>query len=182
LEKAVRSQRTRVKKLEQELTERSSREDGRPTLKGFKAAVWEIGQRLTDEKKELAKLVERRAGLKKRVPLKEALDHQPMRLEFERKTFSDTLKMMAYRAESGLAAIIAPHYQRSHHEARKLICEALKASGDVEVTDREIQIRLEPLSSPHRTKVLRQLCATLSEHHAEYPGTGLALRYSVRGE
>ena len=105
-----------------------------------------------------------------------------MRLEFERKTFTDTLKMMAYRAESGLVAAIAPHYRRSHQEARKLVCEALRASGDMEVTEKEVQVRLEPLSSPHRTAALSRLCATLSEQNAKYPGTDIVLRYAVRGE
>ena len=182
IEKQVRRQRMRVKKLEQELAARSSKEEGRPTLEGFKAAVWEVGQRLSKQKKELAKLTERRSAIPTRVTLREALDHEPTRLEFERKTFTDVLKMMAYRAESGLAAAVAPHYRRAHHEARKLVCEALRASGDIEVTEKEMRIKLEPLSSPHRTAALSRLCATMSEQSATYPGTGLVLRYSVRGE
>jgi hypothetical protein len=182
IEKAVRGQRAQVKKLEQELAQRSAKEEGRPTLQGFKAAMWEVGQRLSAANAGLAKLVQRRSAIPKRVPLRKALDHRPLRLEFERKTFTDTLKMMAYRAESGLVSAIAPHYRRSHHEARKLVGEALKASGDLVVTEKEIRIYLEPLSSPHRTAALSRLCATLSEQNAKYPGTGLALRYAVRGE
>ena len=182
IEKAVRRQRTRVRKLEHELTERSSEEEGRPTLQGFKGAVFEFGAPLAEAKRELENLVERRSAIPKRVPLREALDHEPTRLEFERKTFTDALKMMAYRAESALVAAIAPNYKRAHQEARKLVGEALNASGDMEVTDREIRLRLEPLSSPHRTAALSGLCKAMSAQNAIYPGTGLRMRYSVRGE
>ena len=181
-EKAVRHQRTRVRKLEHELAERSSKDEGRPTLKGFKAAVWEVGKRLAAEKAALAKLKERRSAIPARVPLHEAMDHEPTRLEFERKTVTDALKMMAYRVESALSAAIAPHYKRADQEARKLVGEALRASGDMEVTDKEIRLAFEPLSSPHRTAALVGLCKAMSKQNATYPGTGLRLRYSVRGE
>ena len=108
--------------------------------------------------------------------------NEPTRLEFERKTFSDALKMMAYRAESALTAAIAPHYKRAHQEARKLVGEVLRASGDMEVTDKEISLSFEPLSSPHRTAALRELCTVMTKQHATYPGTRLKLRYSVRAE
>jgi prepilin-type processing-associated H-X9-DG protein len=181
IEKQVRRQRTRVRKLERELAAKSAKPEGRPTLEGFKAAVWEIGESLAAEQRALEKLVERRTAIPKRVTLREALEHAPMRLEFERKTFTDTLKMMAYRAESGLAAAIAPHYRRADQEARRLIREAMKASGDLHVSSTEMHISLEPLSSPHRTAALNELCKNLSEQNAKYPGTDLVLRYSVRG-
>jgi hypothetical protein len=96
--------------------------------------------------------------------------------------FTDTLKMMAYRAESAMVAAVAPHYRRSADEARKLVCEMLRASGDIDVGPKEIRIALEPLSSPHRTAALGRLCAILNAQNAHYPGTDLILRYGVRGE
>jgi hypothetical protein len=89
-----------------------------------------------------------------------------MRLVFERKTLTDALKMMAYRAESALESAlvtaIAPHYRRSGDEARKLVCEMLRASGDIEVGAKEVRIELEPMSSPHRTAALSHVCTLLS--------------------
>ncbi|MEN8150827.1 MAG: hypothetical protein ABFS86_13475, partial [Planctomycetota bacterium] len=67
-------------------------------------------------------------------------------------------------------------------EARQLVGEALRASGDMEVTDKEIRLAFEPLSSAHRTAALSGLCKAMSEQNAIYPGTGLRMRYSVRGE
>jgi hypothetical protein len=182
IEKQIRRLRKRICDKELEITKRSAKEEGRPTLDGFKSAMWEHGQTLADAKKELAKLTDKRTGIPKHVPHRTALGHEPMRLEFERKMFTDTLKMMAYRAESAMVAAVAPHYRRSADEARKLVCEMLRASGDIDVGPKEIRIALEPLSSPHRTAALGRLCAILNAQNAHYPGTDLILRYGVRGE
>jgi prepilin-type processing-associated H-X9-DG protein len=180
IDKRVLRQRRKVKKIEQQLAARATGTWGVPMLVGIPTAVQELKKPLGQAREELRRLLERRAAIPKRVPLRQALEHQPMRLEFERKTFVDTLRMMAYRAESGLVAAVAPRFRRAHHEARKLICEALQASGDIVIEKGTMHVRLEPLSSPRRTAALRHLCAVLSEQRAHYPGTSLTLTYSVR--
>jgi DNA-binding CsgD family transcriptional regulator len=182
LDRQVRAQRRKVKGLEQKLGSgsREPEQGNRPTMRGFKASIYETGRELAKAEEELARLLELRGGVAKRVPLKEAVDDPPMRLEFERKVFTDAMKMMAYRAETALVNAVTPEYRRARHEARKLVQEALHASGDLEVKDRGVTVRLEPLSSPHRTRALRKLCTILSDKNAVYPGTKLRLRYELR--
>jgi hypothetical protein len=88
--------------------------------------------------------------------------------------------MMAYRAESGLLNLIAPDYRRTGQEGRQLIQEIMRASGGLEVYRMHMTISLEPLSSPHRTRVLEKLCLHLTEQRASYPGTQQRLQYEVR--
>ena len=182
-DRRVRAQRKKVKELERKLGAGSKdpEEGNRPTLMAFKASIAETAGDLLAAEQELARRIEQRKATSKRVPLREALDQPQSRLEFERKVFTDVLKMAAYRAESALVNAVTPEYRRAHHEARKLIQEALHASGDLEVNDQAVTVRLEPLSSHHRTAVLETLCATLSAKRANYPGTKLRLRYEVRG-
>ncbi len=182
LDRRVREQRQQVRALEQKLGKGSKEptEGNRPTLMAFKAAVVETAGETIAAEAELARRIEQRRAVPKRVPLGEALAEPPMRLEFERKIFTDVLKMAAYRAETGLVNAILPDYRRAPDEARKLVREVLHASGDLEVDDMYVTVRLEPLSSPHRTKVLEKLCAILSDKNATYPGTDLRLRYGVR--
>lgn len=52
--------------------------------------------------------------------------------------------------------------------------------GDLEVHDGIIDVRLDPLSAPRRTRALQALCEQLSEAQTVYPGTDLVLRYSVK--
>ena len=88
--------------------------------------------------------------------------------------------MVAYQAECDLRRLVAPHYRRAEDEGRALIRSALAAAGDIEVTDDELQVSLEPLSSPHRTKALAALCERLNETRARFPGSKLYLRFDVK--
>ena len=76
--------------------------------------------------------------------------------------------------------IMALEKKRSRIPARVLIRSALAAAGDIEVTDDELQVSLEPLSSPHRTKALAALCERLNETRARFPGSKLYLRFDVK--
>jgi hypothetical protein len=88
--------------------------------------------------------------------------------------------MAAYNAETALARALHGHYARAGDEAYALIREALTTSGDIRPGDRELLIRLDPLTAPRRTQALAALCDQLTAARACYPGTGLILRYEVK--
>ena len=79
--------------------------------------------------------------------------------------------MVAYQAESDLLGLIRTDYARSEDEGRTLIQSALNSSGDLEVTDNELRVTLNPLSSPHRSKVVRMLCEKLNAMNTIFPGS-----------
>ena len=89
--------------------------------------------------------------------------------------------MLAYQVESDLVRAIAPHYPRVDDEGRTLIATALQARGDLEVHDGELRVTLTPLSSPHRTRAVAELCRVLDATQTCFPGTDLRLRYGIRG-
>ncbi len=182
-DRRVREQRKKVRELERKLGAGSKEptEGNRPTLMAFKASMAETAGDMIRAEQELGRRVEIRKAIPKRKRLKEAVGEPQYRLEFERKIFTDVLKMAAYRAETALVNAVASKYSRARHEARKLIQSVLHASGDLVVDDETVTVRLEPQSSPHRTKILEGLCAVLSAKKAIYPGTNLRLRYEVRG-
>jgi len=72
-----------------------------------------------------------------------------------------------------------PHYPRAAVEGRTLIQSALASAADLEVSETELRVRVAPLSSPHRTRVLAALCGALNATAATFPGTKLLLRYEV---
>ncbi len=79
-----------------------------------------------------------------------------------------------------LARALDGHYARARDEACALIREALTTSGDIQPSNGELLIRLDPLTAPRRTKALAALCDQLSAAGACYPGTDLVLRYEVK--
>ena len=88
--------------------------------------------------------------------------------------------MVAYQAESDLVALLRPHYKRVDQEGRTLLHELFAATGDIRVSDKELNITLAPLSSPHRTLAAQALCETLDQPATIFPGSRLRIRFSVR--
>ena len=88
--------------------------------------------------------------------------------------------MIAYQTESDLLALLRPHYARADQEGRTLLHELFATAGDIRVCDRELQITLDPLSSPHRTHAAQALCQELDQTATVFPGSRLRMRFAVR--
>ena len=52
-------------------------------------------------------------------------------------------------------------------------------SGDLQVIDTTLHVRLDPASAPRRSKAIAALCVELTDTQTRYPGTNLTLAYSV---
>jgi hypothetical protein len=173
-----------IKELERQygLEALNNAEAKRRTMRGFKIAN-------TAMRRKIAMLQQRELDLKAlcnetppRVPLKDTVDNEDTvcRLKGENKHLTDLIKMVAYQAETDLLALIRPHYARADDEGRSLIQSALMSPGDLEVTDNQLRITLNPLSSPHRSNAIRKLCAELNSTNTIFPGTKLRLIYDVK--
>ena len=103
-----------------------------------------------------------------------------VKLATERKHLTDIIKMVAYQVESDLLALLRSHYARVDQEGRTLLHELFATAGDIRVTDRELQITLAPLSSPHRTRAAHALCEMLDQTATIFPGSRLRMRFAVR--
>jgi hypothetical protein len=117
-----------------------------------------------------------------RISLRDSLNSSDgaIRLLREKKHLTDITKMVAYQAETDLFSFIQPYYARVDDEGRTLIQSALKSSGSLEVTDDELRVILNPLSSPHRTRVIKELCVELNKMRPVFPGSKLRLVYDVK--
>jgi hypothetical protein len=66
-------------------------------------------------------------------------------------------------------------------EGHSLVQSILSGSGDLKVNGNELRISLNPLSSPHRSRVGGILCEKLNSTNSVFPGTkGLKLVYCVK--
>ncbi len=159
-----------------------NREDRRPTMRGFKIANAGLSARIRSACGRITELEKQRAVLPARVPVQEVVEADVIKLSVERKHLTDILKMVAYQAEGDLRRLLAPHYRRTEQEGRTLIQSALSATGDIEVTDTELLISIDPLSSPHRTAALAAICEELSATATRFPGTKLRMRFAIKPE
>ena len=101
-------------------------------------------------------------------------------LNEERKLITHAIRMSAYNAESILARMLHGHYARADDEARALVREAFTLSGDIDVRDGQLHVRLDPATAPRRSRALAALCQELTATETIYPGTDLTIAYSVK--
>ena len=156
-------------------------EQARKTMRGFKIANASIGRALEAAMKHVENLQRRRDATPKRVPVRAITQGEVVKLSVERKLLTNLIKMVAYQAESELVRDLKPFYRRNEDEGRTLIQNALAAAGDIEVTEDELKVTLNPLSSPHRSRVLVALCDAVNKKTVRFPATKLRLHFEVKG-
>jgi DNA-binding CsgD family transcriptional regulator len=153
-----------------------------PTSKdsGFEIAEQEIRMEIDKATNRIKKLQVRRDSLPARMTVADTQKGQEMvKLSTERKHLTNVLKMVAYQMESDLVELIRPHYSRVEDEGRTFIQMALQDTADIEPMNDQLRIKLAPLSSPHRSRVLESLCVALNKTKTLFPGTLLQMHYVV---
>jgi hypothetical protein len=182
LDAKIRNARAEVAKLEQAYGAAAidNLEAKRPSMRGFKIAHGKIGKQLRAARKRLLDLLTKKRTLPKRVQIRDVSTGEVVKLATERKHLTDVLKMVAYQTESDLLAFLRPHYARADDEGRTLLHELFAASGSIHITNEELRITLEPLSSPHRTLAAQALCEPLNHTASFFPGTRLRLHFAVQ--
>ena len=123
---------------------------------------------------EARRLTVRIEELPKHVPIAEVLQaEQIVQLERERKVLVDAIKLTAYRAESALARLVEPFFQRHEDEARKFLKSIFRATADIipDYRNSKLTVRFHGLASPRATRALAELCALVNENAPLYPGS-----------
>ena len=132
---------------------------------------------------ELATLKERKQSTPKHL----AWDDLPESEKFERltpsrKRLTDTVKLIAYRAETALASIVRE--KMSHvEEARSLVRELFRCAADIIPNEASgvLEVRLHTLANPRSNRAVQHLLDHLNAAEYTYPGTNLRLLYSLSG-
>ena len=102
------------------------------------------------------------------------------RLSTQSKHLIDTVKMIAYRAESAMVQIVRQKMKRSD-DARSLL-RAIYSTEINLVPDphaKTLTVRLHPLANPSSDLAVRHLCAELNAAETRFPGTDLRLIYEL---
>ena len=96
------------------------------------------------------------------------------------KLFCDTVKMIAYRAETAMVALLRRHL-KNEAEARALIRDLLVASADIEPDDlaKTLTIRIHHLANPAQNKAVAALLHDLTEQAFCHPETGATMIYAL---
>lgn len=150
-------------------------------IKKFERNKGELIEMIELLKKELAGLKEERKKTNKHILLGDLPEQERFsQLESTRKQFIDTIKMIAYRAETAMAIILSKS-PILVDDARALLRSIYTMEADIVPDEKEqtLRVRLHHLANPSSDKAARQLAAHLNETETIYPGTNLRLHYEL---
>jgi len=101
-----------------------------------------------------------------------------LKLATRSKSFIDTIKIIAYRAETAMAHIVSERLNAHHHdEARALIRNLCTTPADLhpDPQAQTLTVTLHSLVSPQLNAAAAHLCSELNASEICYPGTGLLM-------
>jgi hypothetical protein len=149
----------------------------------YEQAKGRLLEQIQPQEKKLAQLKAERKALDHHLTLKELPEAERFsQLRTTRKHFVDTIKLIAYRAETALVALAREKVARSD-DARSLIRQIFVSAVDLVPNPQEktLRVRLHRLSSAIHDEVLEHVCAELTATETRYPGTDLRLVFEPVG-
>jgi hypothetical protein len=132
---------------------------------------------LQQQEQKLAQLKAQRKALPRHLLLKELPEAERFsQLRTTKKHFVDTIKLIAYRAETALVALARERLSRSE-DARSLIRQIFESAVDLcpNPAEKTLTVRVHRLTNAIHDGVLEHLCAELTATETIYPGTDLRL-------
>jgi hypothetical protein len=124
---------------------------------------------------------------RKQTPQHIAWDQLPnedkfQRLAPSRKRFIDTVKLIAYRAETAMTAIVRERLARED-DARSLVRDLFRSEVDLspDTTAGVLKVDVHAMANPRSNRAIRHLLEQLNAAEFKYPGTNLKLEYTLLG-
>jgi transposase-like protein len=132
-------------------------------------------QRQVDQLKQQRKNIDKHITFGK-LPKQE----QFSKLAEEKKHIMDTIKMIAYRAETAMANILKRKMNRTD-DARALLRQIYKTEADIDPDEnsKRLTIKLHGLTNKLSNDMVTFLCDKLNETETLYPGTNLRMEFKL---
>lgn len=102
------------------------------------------------------------------------------RLAEGKKHIMDTIKMIAYRAETSMAGIIKL-YMAKEDDARSLLQQIFKTEADIfpDEQTQTLTISLHNMANDCSDKIIQKLCEVLNDSETKFPATNLRLVFKM---
>ena len=175
LDKAVRQTRQSERKLQAAIA-RTALDDGGEIQKNAESV--EALQAVQEELKRLC-------AARKASPRKVTIDslpeaERPTQLPPLNKMLCDTVKMVAYRAETAMVALLRRHLKKED-DARALIRELFVSSADIEpnALANTLTIKIHRMASPAHDRAIAALLEELTLQDFPHPETGAKMTFAL---
>jgi len=141
----------------------------------------ELQEEIEQSEHELTVLKERMQSTPKHLEWDELPQEEKFeRLAPSRKRLTDTVKLVAYRAETALATIVREELSHAD-EARSLLRDLFRSDADIYPDEASgvLDVRLHTLANPRSNRAIQHLLDHLNAAEFVYPGTTLRLTYTL---
>jgi transposase len=151
-----------------------------------KAARWEqqkadLREQIEQLEHEIDSLKQQMAGTPKHLKWNEFPEEAKFeRLAPSRKRLTDTVKLVAYRAETAMSGLLREELRRED-DSRSLLRDLFRSDADVipNCEEQVLEVRLHTLANPRFNRAVQHLLDHLNATEHTYPGTEFRLRYSL---
>ena len=150
-------------------------------MKAFEQKKAELQEQIEALTKELDELKAQRKAVKHHITIAELPEEERFKqLSTQSKHLIDTIKMVAYRAESAMVQMAREKMSRDD-DARSLMRALYHAEVDLLPDENAgtLTVRVHHLANRSADEVIRHLCAELNLTETIFPGTTLRLVYEL---
>ena len=130
---------------------------------------------------EIMKVKEQKKDVPYKIPYAKLPENERFdKIINQRKHFLDTVKLIAYRAETALSYSIK-EYMSHHDESRLLLKQIYKTDANLKVDKQKKQLVVEIHRLAHwkDDKVLEKLCEKMNQTETMFPDTNLVIFYKL---
>jgi len=134
---------------------------------------------IEDLEKQRTEIIEKKKTVEKKLYFKDLDENKRFQTAVnERKFFLDTIKIIAYRAETALCNIIDKR-MASPKQVRSLIRKLYSADADIEPDESKeiLTVKLHRTNHWSEDNILQYLCEKLNDTETVFPETKLTIRY-----
>jgi len=136
---------------------------------------------IEDLEKQKAEIIQKKKNTQKKIPFGDLDDNQKFDTAVnERKYFMDTIKIIAYLAETAMCNTIKQQMSVPE-QARTLIRKLYSSDADIETdnVNNILTVKIHNTNHWAEDKSLQSLCDNLNETQTVFPGTNLTIQYKL---
>jgi hypothetical protein len=152
-----------------------------PEVTGYQHKKAQLQDEIENLNREIDQLKTQRKQTPHHIPVKDLPESDRFsRLLTERKHFIDTIKLIAYRAETSMASLLRDWLSREE-DTRALLRQIYETEVDLipDLQNNTLTVCLHHLTQATHDAAVRHLCDQLNATETIFPGTDLKLVYQV---
>jgi hypothetical protein len=184
IDSQIRKRNSKLTRLHAEFGSKTLDIDEDKGVVKYEKQMAELREQIVFEQNAIRELKQQRKSFPKHVTISQLSKNDKFyKLASDKKHFIDTIKMIAYRAETALANIIRPHMVRKD-EARSVVRQIFNTETNLIPHDQNKQliVELHNLTNEYSDQLAQIICHALNETDTTFPGTDMKIIYKMVSE